>query len=612
MISPSATFWSFRNTGRRRRDRSQLSSSMSMTRTSDGGGGVPSPSTSLFGVAAAALLLPLLIFGISTRCSLVLFAECSTAASAPTSSSSLSSSRKAGAVGLTLETMNPNLLKMEYAVRGTVVIEADKIKEELNNNSKNDEDDESRNKYGFDKIVYTNIGNPQSVGQKPLTWPRQVLALVDLPDEQGIDHPLVSHMFPEDAIRRAREIKSIGLEGNGSGAYSNSKGVKMFRDDVVSFLRNRDGPEVQTDPERIFLSNGASAAITNVLTALIANPKCGVMIPMPQYPIYSATIDLLGGRKVGYYLDENDEWNLNIDELERSLKRARDVDGTNVVGFVLINPGNPTGGVLSKEMVRKVVQFCADNHLVLLADEVYQENVYDEHSEFYSCKRAAHDTGLLKVNAVSIASFHSTSKGVYGECGRRGGYMELSGFNDDVVNQLYKLASASLCSSLDGQIMTSVMCRGPNRNDPSYESHEREKSEIYESLKRRANIVEKGLTSIPGISCQVPKGAMYCFPSITDMPAGAVEEAQRRGVSPDNLYALSLLRSTGIVVVPSDGFGDLPPSSSSGGEEQNNNNNNNRRRYGFRTTFLPSERDMAESVEAMKRHHLEFVRRYSK
>ena len=136
----------------------------------------------------------------------------------------------------------------------------------------------------------------------------------------------------------------------------------------------------------------------------------GVMIPIPQYPIYSATLDLLGGKKVGYFLDEERNWDLNMQELERSLEEARK-DGVNVVGFVLINPGNPTGQVLSKKAVRDVVKFCAKHKLVLLSDEVYQENVYDENAEFYSAKLAAHDTGLLKTDSIELASFHSTSKG---------------------------------------------------------------------------------------------------------------------------------------------------------------------------------------------------------
>ena len=158
---------------------------------------------------------------------------------------------------LTEQSINSNLRKMEYAVRGTVVIAADKISEDLHDRS-------------FDKIVYTNIGNPQSVGQEPLTWPRQVSALVDLPDAFGVDHPSAHLLFPKDAIARAREIK-IGLGGHGSGAYSHSKGAKIFRQDVVSFLQDRDGPEVPTDVEDIFLSNGASASIGHLLTALISD-----------------------------------------------------------------------------------------------------------------------------------------------------------------------------------------------------------------------------------------------------------------------------------------------------------------------------------------------------
>jgi len=156
---------------------------------------------------------------------------------------------------------------MEYAVRGKVVIAADKINDELMMGSKN---------YPFDHIVYTNIGNPHSVGQKPLTWPRQVLALVDLPDEVGVDHPQAVHMFPADAIRRAREIKK-GLGGHGTGAYSHSKGVKMLREDVASFIQRRDGG-VPVDVEDIFLTNGASDAIKAILTALIADSSWYVFV----------------------------------------------------------------------------------------------------------------------------------------------------------------------------------------------------------------------------------------------------------------------------------------------------------------------------------------------
>lgn len=167
---------------------------------------------------------------------------------------------------LTEDTMSQNIRKMEYAVRGKIVIAADKIADELQQMKQSHQ---PNHKYNFDHIVYTNIGNPQSVGQAPLTWPRQVMALVDLPASMGVDHPLASQLFPSDAIDRAREIKR-SMPGGSSGAYSHSKGIKALRDDVAHFITERDGG-IATDADDIFLTNGASAAITMILCALVAD-----------------------------------------------------------------------------------------------------------------------------------------------------------------------------------------------------------------------------------------------------------------------------------------------------------------------------------------------------
>lgn len=156
--------------------------------------------------------------------------------------------------------MSQRLRAMEYAVRGKVVIAADRINQELAAGNK-----ENR---PFDHIVYTNIGNPHSVGQSPLTWPRQVLALTDLPDNVGVDHELVQTLFPQDAIDRARFIKK-GLGGVGTGAYSHSQGAMIFRHDIVSFIKERDG--LEANPDDIFMTNGASAGIQMILSCLIAN-----------------------------------------------------------------------------------------------------------------------------------------------------------------------------------------------------------------------------------------------------------------------------------------------------------------------------------------------------
>ena len=315
------------------------------------------------------------------------------------------------------------------------------------------------------------------------------------------------------------------------------------------------------------------------------------MIPIPQYPIYSATIDLLGGQKVGYYLDEEKGWDLNLEEMERSLSDAK-ANGVNVNSFVLINPGNPTGQVLTRSAIRDIVKFCSKHSLVLLADEVYQENIYDNDAEFYSCKRAAYNTGLMQKDDIELVSFHSTSKGLFGECGRRGGYMELTGIDPVVRDHLYKLASAGLCSNIPGQIMTSIMVNGPKPGSVSYDSHEAEKQEIYESLKKRAQIATDGFNSIPGFSCQKAQGAMYCFPSV-EMPKGAFGVAEAKGIPVDTLYAVSLLESTGVCVIPASGFGQKEG------------------RLGFRTTFLPSEDEMKRVVSEVRRHHDLFCGKYA-
>lgn len=486
---------------------------------------------------------------------------------------------------LTEDTMAVNLKNMQYAVRGQVVIAADKITQEIQNSH---DDATTTNTYPFDHIIYTNIGNPHSVGQEALTWPRQVLALCDLPDDMGVDHPQAADVFPADAIDRARVIKA-GLGGVGTGAYSHSQGARIFREDIVEFIEQRDGG-VSSDVDSIFMTNGASSGINMILTALISSEKSGVMIPIPQYPIYSATIGLLGGQQVGYYLDEKNGWETNMAELERSLKDAQS-KGIEVNSFVIINPGNPTGAILSRKAVQDIVKFCAKHKLVLLADEVYQENIYDDKAEFVSCKRAAHDMGLIEDNSIELASFHSTSKGIYGECGRRGGYMELVGFDPKVKDHIYKLASSGLCSGLPGQIMTSLMVRGPPPQGPSYASHEQEKTAIFDSLKRRSKIVSQGLDAIPGFSCQTAKGAMYCFPRV-ELPQGAIDEAAKQGVSPDTLYSISLLERTGICVVPASGFK----------QEEG--------RFGFRTTFLPEEKEMERAVGLFKSHHEEFCKKY--
>ena len=466
------------------------------------------------------------------------------------------------------DTMAQNLRRMEYAVRGKIVMKAEELQAK-----------------GRD-IIYTNIGNPQGVGQKPLTYYRQVLALCDLPAECGVDHPDVYKMFPVDVIEKAKNYRAA-IGPSGTGAYTHSQGLPKFRQNVADFIAKRDGHPAY--PGDIFLTNGASSAIQMVLTALIASDKDAIMIPIPQYPIYSALIALLGGRQVGYELDESIGWAATEEELNTRLMESQ-AQGLKVKAMAIINPGNPTGQVLNRESLETICRFCADNGIVLLADEVYQRNVYDPDLEFISAKKVAIETPGCE--HLQLISFHSTSKGLIGECGRRGGYMELHNIDPYVHAQLYKLASSGLCSGVDGQIMMSLMVQPPQPGDESYEKFAAEENGIFDSLARRAKALVEGLNKIDGITCQPSQGAMYAFPAV-DIPAKAIEEAKATGQTPDGLYAISLLDETGICVVPASGFGQK------------------KGRYGFRTTFLPPEDKLMGAIGEFERHHKLFCEKYA-
>ena len=132
----------------------------------------------------------------------------------------------------------------------------------------------------------------------------------------------------------------------------------------------------------------------------------------------------------------------------------------------VINPGNPTGQCLSRRDQEDVLRLCAAEQIVLLADEVYQDHVYAEGREFTSFRKVAHEVGLL--GKLPLVSFNSISKGAVGECGRRGGYMQLSGVDAGVAEQLLKLASINLCPNVSGQICCALMMTPPEEGDPSH------------------------------------------------------------------------------------------------------------------------------------------------
>lgn len=471
---------------------------------------------------------------------------------------------------LTRAQLSPNALKAQYAVRGPIVERAQQL--------------EAAGR----RIIYCNIGNPQALRQKPITFLRQLLSLVEYP--ALLDDPAVTAHLPADIVDRARSI--LMRQPAGTGAYSQSCGMPFIRDAVASFISRRDG--IPAEPGHVILTDGASRAIDMVIGALLHDAKSGIMIPVPQYPLYSATVALRGGQAIEYYTEEARHWELTEAALETALARAR-ADGITPVAVVVINPGNPTGAVLSYSGIALVIQFARRHGLTILADEVYQENVYAEGRRFVSFARVLHDLGD---ETVTLASFHSVSKGFLGECGHRGGYVELRNLPGDVMAEFSKLQSISLCANVPGQLAVYAMVAPPQPGEPSYETYAAERTAILSSLKQKAALLAEGINTIPGMSLERPQGAMYSFVRI-ELPNEP--EAELAGMSPearaahlaarDEDYCLALLEETGICVVPGSGFGQAPGT------------------LHFRTTFLPPLDEIELLVEQLRAFHERYVGR---
>ncbi|CAH1398728.1 unnamed protein product [Nezara viridula] len=294
-------------------------------------------------------------------------------------------------------------------------------------------------------------------------------------------------------------------------------------------------------------------SVLKLLISQTDGKKAGVMVPIPQYPLYSATISEFDMHLIGYYLDEASNWSLSLAELERALSAAKEHCEPRAI--VVINPGNPTGQVLTRKNIEEIIKFAHKEKLFILADEVYQHNVYDPNSKFFSFKKVLTELGPPYCE-MELASFMSCSKGFMGECGLRGGYSEVINLDPDVQAMFTKSISAMLCPNTIGQATLDCVVTPLKESDPSYELFEREKSNVLNSLKERAKMVEEAFNACEGMSCNIVQGAMYAFPQIK-IPPKAVEKAKALNQCPSVLYCFELLEQTGVCVVPGAGFGQV-------------------------------------------------------
>lgn len=476
---------------------------------------------------------------------------------------------------LRMDTVNPNVKAMEYAVRGPIVMRANEIELDI---MKGD------TSYPFDKIMKCNIGDAHATGQKPITFIRQLMATCLYP-EFFVNDPNI----PDDCKQRADRILN-DCRGRSIGSYSNSEGLRVIRDDVAKYIEARDGCPASLD--NIILTAGASDGIKIILNMLmtgeLGKKRAGIMIPVPQYPLYSATITEYNAYPIYYHLDEDNNWGLNLKEIGTAYSKAKSHCQPRAI--CVINPGNPTGQVLTKENISDIIKFAKREKLFVLADEVYQHNIFTEGAEFYSFKKILTEMGPEYSN-VELVSFMSVSKGYMGECGFRGGYMELINIDPEVKAVILKSITARLCPPLLGQIAVEAVVNPPVESEPSYDLFMEEKSYVLNQLQKKARLVSETFKSMDGFACNEVQGAMYCFPRIT-IPEKAINEAKKQNMSPDSLYCYELLENTGICVIPGSGFGQRAGT------------------HHFRITILPPEEEFKSMVVRFKEFHSKFLAKY--
>ncbi|KAI3398995.1 hypothetical protein diail_8022 [Diaporthe ilicicola] len=476
---------------------------------------------------------------------------------------------------LNIDNINPHVREAKYAVRGELAVKSEEYRAKL---AKGDTD------LPFTQVISANIGNPQQLDQKPITFFRQVLSLLENPLLLQHEDVLLNQLgYKPDVIERAKWLQS---KVGSVGAYSASNGVPAIRQSIADFLERRDGfPANEAD---IYLSGGASSGVNTLLHIICEGPKTGVLVPIPQYPLYTASLAVLNATCVPYYLDESQNWGTDLSAIKKACADAK-AQGVDVRAIVMINPGNPTGASLTEADIRNVIDFAREEKLVVMADEVYQTNVFvGKFVSFKKVLRSLQKENPGKYDAVELASLQSVSKGMVGECGHRGGYFELVGFDPKVQAEIYKFVSITLCAPVIGQCLVELMVNPPKPGDPSYELYDKEYNGIFNGLKERAYALWRAFEKMEGVECGEPQGSMYLFPTVK-IPAKAIEAAAAEGRAADEFYCLRLLEATGVCLVAGSGFGQKEGT------------------LHFRTTFLAPG---TEWVGSIVKFHEDFMNKY--
>ncbi|QNE90240.1 pyridoxal phosphate-dependent aminotransferase [Corynebacterium incognita] len=302
--------------------------------------------------------------------------------------------------------------------------------------------------------------------------------------------------------------------------YSTSKGIVPARRAIVTRYELEDFPAFDIDD--VFLGNGVSELISMTTQALL-NDGDEVLIPAPDYPLWTAATSLAGGTPVHYTCDEEDDWNPSIEDIESKV-----TDRTKAI--VVINPNNPTGAVYPREVLQRIVDIARQHNLLILADEIYDRILYDG-ATHTSIASLAPDLLCITYNGLSKA---------YRIAGYRAGWMVLTGPKKDAagfIEGLELLAGTRLCPNVPAQHAIQVALGG--------------RQSIYEltgeggRLLKQRNIAVEKLNQIPGVSVVMPKGALYCFPKL---------DPNVYEIHDDSKLMLDILRAEKILMVQGTGF----------------------------------------------------------
>ncbi|XP_018531997.1 alanine aminotransferase 2 isoform X1 [Lates calcarifer] len=419
-----------------------------------------------------------------------------------------------------------NMKQLEYVVLARRVSQ---IKEELRQGVRKP----------YKEVIDVSWGDPHRAGLKPLTFVRQVLSTCLYPELMN------SNRLPADVRQRAQRLLG-GCAGGSVGSYTATEGIPEIVHSVSEFITRRDGG-VPSDPENIYISPGSQWALTNILNVLVnreASTRTGVLTPMPCHSATTLGIMGLGGVVVPYYLSEEQGWELQVEDLHQALESAKGV--CNPVALYVINPGNPSGQVQSRKSMQEVIRFVSERRLFLLADEVYQDCIYGENSEFVSYKKVLTEMGPPLSDTVELASFHSASKGFMGECGLRGGYVELVNLDPAVLKYIKTLFSTDSCAPVLGQLALDLMMNPPQPGDPSYPLYDMETQHIRTTLVHNAKRAVSVLNSLQGFCCQPVEGGAFAFPRVY-LPPKAIQKAKEVGMQPDTFYCIRLLEEAGLL-----------------------------------------------------------------